>query len=70
MNGQSKTCSWRPAAGFDWVRLGWNSMTIRKNVKQVTPSSGNVFADLGLPNAEEIQTRVRLAVAINEIIED
>lgn len=31
------------------------------------PSSGNVFADLGLANAEEKQTRVRLAIAINEV---
>ena len=35
----------------------------------VVPSSGNVFADLGLPDAEEKQTKVRLAVAINQIIE-
>lgn len=27
-----------------------------------------MFADLRLPNAEELQTKVRLAVAINEII--
>ncbi len=31
-------------------------------------SSGNVFADLGLKNPEERQTKVRLAVAINQII--
>jgi predicted XRE-type DNA-binding protein len=36
---------------------------------RVIPSSGNVFADLGLPDAEEKQTKVRLAVAINQIIE-
>jgi predicted XRE-type DNA-binding protein len=35
----------------------------------MTLSSGNVFADLGLPNAEEEQTKVRLAVSINHIIE-
>ena len=35
----------------------------------VVPSSGNVFADLGLREAEEKQTKVRLAVAINQIIE-
>ena len=35
----------------------------------VTKGSGNVFADLGLPDAGEKQTKVRLAVAINEIIE-
>jgi predicted XRE-type DNA-binding protein len=41
------------------------------NKKQMaTRSSGNVFADLGLPNAEEKQTKVRLAVAINQIIDD
>ncbi len=36
----------------------------------VTRSSGNVFADLGLPRAEEKQTQFRLAVAINQIIKE
>jgi predicted XRE-type DNA-binding protein len=46
-------------------------MAIKKNRKQpVARSSGNVFADLRLPSAEEKQTKVRLAVAINRIIED
>jgi predicted XRE-type DNA-binding protein len=36
----------------------------------VVQSSGNVFADLGLPQAEEKQTKVRLAVALNQIIEN
>jgi predicted XRE-type DNA-binding protein len=46
-------------------------MANRKNEKTfVTRSSGNVFADLKLPNAEEEQTKVRLAVAINEILRD
>ena len=31
--------------------------------------SGNVFADLGLPEAREMQTKLRLAYAINEIVE-
>jgi predicted XRE-type DNA-binding protein len=45
-------------------------MANKKNSRTtVTRSSGNVFADLGLPDAEEKQTKVRLAVAINEIIE-
>jgi predicted XRE-type DNA-binding protein len=43
-------------------------MPARKNKSHVTPSSGNVFADLGLSRAEEKQTKVRLAVAINHII--
>lgn len=33
-------------------------------------SSGNVFADLKIVNAEEKQAKVRLAAAINQIIED
>ncbi|HEY1467851.1 MAG TPA: helix-turn-helix transcriptional regulator [Candidatus Acidoferrum sp.] len=36
--------------------------------KIVVPSSGNVFADLGLSNPDEKQTKVRLALAINQII--
>jgi predicted XRE-type DNA-binding protein len=34
----------------------------------VIPGSGNVFKDLRLPGAEEKQTKVRLAVTINQII--
>ena len=41
----------------------------RRRNADVIPSSGNVFADLRLPEAEEKQTKVRLAVAINQIIE-
>jgi predicted XRE-type DNA-binding protein len=35
----------------------------------VVRSSGNVFRDLGVKNAEEKKTKVRLAVAINETLE-
>ena len=35
---------------------------------QVTRSSGNVFADLGLSNAEELGTKVRLAASLNAIL--
>jgi len=35
----------------------------------VVRSSGNVFADLSLPDAEEKQTKVRLAVTINKVVE-
>src|SRR6202047_5199112 len=44
-------------------------MAQRKNRPEVVPSSGNVFADLGITNAQEKQTKVRLAVAINQIIQ-
>jgi predicted XRE-type DNA-binding protein len=43
-------------------------MAARRNRIRITPSSGNVFADLRLPQAEEKQTKVRLAAAINQII--
>ena len=36
---------------------------------KIEPSSGNVFADLGLPDAAELDTKVRLAVAINRQLE-
>ena len=36
---------------------------------EVISSSGNVFADLGVTNADEKQTKVRLAVTINQIIQ-
>lgn len=36
----------------------------------VEPSSGNVFADLGLTDAAELNTKVRLAVEVNRLIKD
>jgi len=38
--------------------------------RAVTASSGNVFADLGLPNAEELNTKLRLCFVINKILAD
>jgi predicted XRE-type DNA-binding protein len=35
---------------------------------KIVRSSGNVFADLGFADAGERQTKVRLAVAINEVL--
>src|ERR1700735_3025732 len=40
-----------------------------KSVNRVVASSGNVFADLGQPDAAELDTKVRLAVAINRQLE-
>ena len=48
------------------MRRGKAKTTSRKDVVQ---SSGNVFADLGLPQADEKQAKVRLAVAVNQVIE-
>jgi predicted XRE-type DNA-binding protein len=36
--------------------------------EKITLGTGNVFADLGYADAEERQTKLRLAYAINEII--
>jgi predicted XRE-type DNA-binding protein len=46
-------------------------MDMRKNDGNPTiaPSSGNAFADLGFADAEERQTKVRLAFAINQILD-
>lgn len=41
----------------------------RKIQETIIPSSGNVFADLGLPDAEELDTKVRLGAAICRIVE-
>ncbi|MGO9232225.1 MAG: helix-turn-helix domain-containing protein [Bryobacteraceae bacterium] len=37
-------------------------------MRKITPSSGNVFADLDFVDAGERQTKVRLAVTINEVL--
>jgi predicted XRE-type DNA-binding protein len=52
------------------VRVPVFFMAKRKNKTEVVQGSGNVFADLGLPNAEEKQTKVRLAVAVNHILQN
>lgn len=36
----------------------------------ITRGTGNVFADLGLPDAGERQTKTRLAMALNRILKD
>ena len=36
--------------------------------ERITRGTGNVFADLGHPDAGERQTKTRLAMAINELI--
>jgi predicted XRE-type DNA-binding protein len=44
-------------------------ISAKRSMASIIPSSGNVFADLQLPDAEEKQTKVRLAATINQIIE-
>ena len=38
--------------------------------EQVTRGTGNVFADLGFPDAAERQARLRLAYALNQVLEE
>lgn len=37
--------------------------------RDITRGSGNVFADLAFPDAEERQTKLRLAYALNAVME-
>ncbi len=37
---------------------------------KVTPSSGNIFADIGLPNSEEHLAKATIAVVIGELIKE
>jgi predicted XRE-type DNA-binding protein len=37
--------------------------------REIVRGSGNVFADLGFPDAEERQTKLRLAYALNAIMD-
>jgi predicted XRE-type DNA-binding protein len=41
----------------------------QETAEEITRGSGNVFADLGYPDAEERQTKLRLARALNQIID-
>jgi predicted XRE-type DNA-binding protein len=38
--------------------------------KRITRGSGNVFADLGFPDAAERQAKLRLAYALNRVLDD
>ena len=38
--------------------------------KSIVKSSGNVFADLGLRNADELMVKARVALLIKKLIED
>jgi predicted XRE-type DNA-binding protein len=39
------------------------------NAREITRGSGNMFADLGFPDADERQTKLRLAYALNTIVD-
>lgn len=41
----------------------------KRRAETIVRGSSNVFADLGLPDAEERQTKLRLAYALNTVID-
>jgi predicted XRE-type DNA-binding protein len=43
--------------------------TSKSKKREITRGSGNVFADLNFPEAEERQTKLRLAYALNAIVD-
>lgn len=51
------------------MRKGTTKNEKAEGVTHITPVGGNIFADLGLPNAEDLGTKLRLGVAIERIIE-
>ena len=40
-----------------------------RTAERAIPSSGNIFADMNLPDAAELDTRARLGAAICRIVE-
>jgi predicted XRE-type DNA-binding protein len=36
---------------------------------RITESSGNIFADIGLPDADELQTKIKIAFALNSVLD-
>src|SRR5258707_9173107 len=55
----------------DWLkqrRTTRCALRKKRDKRDVVASSGNVFSDLELSNAEKKQTKVPLALAINQII--
>jgi len=57
--------------GVNWRRrIMRRDMAKKRTEPAVTAGSGNVFRDLNLRNADEEQAKVRLAVAINGILEN
>jgi predicted XRE-type DNA-binding protein len=43
--------------------------TVAESVESVDMGSGNVFADLALPDADERQLRVQLAARLNDLLQ-
>jgi predicted XRE-type DNA-binding protein len=51
------------------MRLMARASPSKAKTRDISRGSGNVFADLGFPDAEERQTKLRLAHALNTILD-
>lgn len=61
-------CSW----GVKWKSCHGRydgKVMAQQSYRVVNESSGNVFADLGLPNAEELGTKLRPCVFVNRVLD-
>lgn len=63
---EEKQVFWVGASKQELMR----DMAKKRTEQAATAGSGNVFRDLNLRNADEEQAKVRLAVAINRILEN
>lgn len=51
--------------------MQWKRKTRQANVaNDITEDTDNVFADLGLPDAADRQTKTRLAMAVNALLKE
>jgi predicted XRE-type DNA-binding protein len=57
-----------PASGLAGARHG-KSERWQGKARDISRGSGNLFADLGFPDAEQRQTKLRLAYALNTILD-
>jgi predicted XRE-type DNA-binding protein len=52
------------------MRIMVRATASKAKARDISRGSGNVFADLGFSDAEERQTRLRLAYALNTILDE
>ena len=52
-----------------WTSTGVRASLLRMPRDPITRGTGNVFADLGFPDAGERQAKLRLAYTLNRVIE-
>jgi predicted XRE-type DNA-binding protein len=69
---QPRRSAWSTAWTWSSAAITPAAMTSSRNAERresVTRGTGNVFADLGFPDAAERQAKLRLAYALNQVLE-